>query len=100
MSQGEYLLIDKKERARLWKIFLYEKMLDDNEQRLLDDLQYYEERIRDIGSAISPVEVSLLKHYMEHIKNTRTLLFSLQSKRNETLIPQFENLSINSTPET
>ena len=100
MSVNDYLIIDKKEQARLWEVFLYEKMLDDNEQLLLDDLNHYEERIRNIGTAITPVEVSLLKVYMEHIKNIRALLLSLQNNRHETLKPQLENLSTNSASES
>ena len=100
MSIDKFLNIDKKEKDRLWELFLYEKVLDDNEQMLLDDLRYYEERIRRIGSADTPVEVSLLKNYMEHIKNTRALLFSLQNNRKETLKPQLENHSTNSSSES
>lgn len=100
VSAYKFLLIDEKEKNRLWEIFHYEKVLDDNERMLLDDLHYYEERIRSIGTASSSIEVSLLKTYMEHIKNTRALLFSLQNNRNENLKPQFENLSTDSTSES
>ena len=100
MSVNELLQIDEKEKDRLWEIFLYEKMLDDNERMLLDDLHYYEERIRNIGTASSAVEVSLLKNYMEQIKNTRTLLLSLQNNRHETLQPQLENAQTNSASES
>ena len=92
--------MDEKEKKRLWETFHYEKMLDDNEQVLLSDLQYFEERIRDISPASSVIEISLLKNYMEHIKNTRALLLSLQSTRHETLKTQLEDLSIDSTSES
>ena len=93
---NDFLAIDEKEKIQLWEIFLYEKMLDDNEQMLLADLQYYEKRIRDISPASTVTEVSLLKNYMEHIKNTRALLMSLQSTRQETLKTQLEDLSTDS----
>ena len=96
MSMNDFLAIDEKEKIQLWEIFLYEKMLDDNEQMLLNDLNYYEERIRNIGSADTAFEVSLLKVYMQHIKNIRTLLLDLQNSRHETLKPRLEKLSINS----
>lgn len=89
--------MDEKEKKRLWEIFHYEKILDDNEQMLLGDLQYYEKRIRDISPASSILEVSLLKNYMEHIKNTRAVLLNLQSTRHETLKTQIEDLSTDST---
>ena len=100
MSVNKLLFIEKEEKAQLWEAFLYEKMLDDNEQILLDDLNRYEERIRDIGTANTPVEVNLLRMYMENIKNIRTLLLSLQNKRQEILKPQLEDLSINSSSGT
>lgn len=97
MSVNKFLFMDEKEKKRLWEIFHYEKILDDNEQMLLGDLQYYEKRIRDISPASSILEVSLLKNYMEHIKNTRAVLLNLQSTRHETLKTQIEDLSTDST---
>ncbi|MGB1799968.1 MAG: hypothetical protein ACPHLK_03970 [Gammaproteobacteria bacterium] len=96
MSVNEFLFVDEKEKQRLWEMFQYEKMLDDNEQKLLADLQYYEERIRGISPTRSVIEISLFKNYMEHIKNTRALLMDLQSTRQETLKTQLEDLSTNS----
>jgi retron-type reverse transcriptase len=100
VSANEFLIIDKKEKDRLWEFFLYEKMLDDNEQVLLNDLNNYEERIRNIGPASSPIEMNLLKVYMEHIKNIRSLLLSLQNNRHETLKPQLEGLSTDPSSES
>lgn len=97
VSVNALLFVDEKEKKRLWEIFHYERMLDDNEQMLLADLQYYEERIRDISPASSVIEVSLLKNYMEHIKNTRALLLSLQNSRHETLKTQLQDVSTDST---
>lgn len=99
MSVKKLLSIDKKEKALLWEIFLYEKMLDDNEEMLLHDLNCYEERIRSIGSATTPVEIGLLTLYMKHIKNIRSLLLDLQNYRHETLNKQIEDLSTNPTSE-
>jgi hypothetical protein len=93
----DLLTIDKKEKALLWEIFLYEKMLDDNEEMLLHDLDCYEERIRTIGKAQSSVEIGLLTLYMKHIKNIRSLLLELQNNRHETLSKQLEDLSESST---
>ncbi len=95
MSIDELLEIDKKERALLWETFLYEKMLDDNEEILLHDLNYYEERIREIGNTRIPFEISLLKLYMKHTKNIRSLLHSLKNDRHDTLNKQKEDLSAN-----
>lgn len=99
MSVNEILKIDKEEKALLWEIFLYEKMLDDNEEMLLDDLNYYEERIRALGKAKTPIEIGLLTIYMKHIKNIRTLLLNLQNNRNDKLKKQIQDLSIKS-PDT
>lgn len=95
MSVTELLAIDEKEKALLWEIFHFEKMLDDNEEMLLNDLNYYEERIRSIGNAKAPIEIGLLTIYMKHIKNIRSLLLNLQNNRNEKLKKQIQNLSIN-----
>ncbi len=92
MSTGELLAIDKKEKALLWEIFHYEKMLDDNEEILLNDLNYYEERIRAIGNAKTPIEIGLLTIYMKHIKNIRTLLLNLQNNRHDKLKKQIQDL--------
>ncbi len=100
MFLKELLTIDQKEKALLWEIFLYEKMLDDNEVMLLQDLAFYEEKIRSIGNAQSPIEIGLLTLYMKHIKNIRSLLLSLQNDRHETLNKQIEDLSTNQTSES
>ncbi len=100
MFAKELLAIDKKEKALLWEIFLYEKMLDDNEEMLLHDLSCYEERIRSIGNAKTPIEIGLLTLYMKHIKNIRSLLLSLQNHRHDTLNKQIEDLSTNPTSES
>ncbi|MBL1142674.1 MAG: hypothetical protein HND53_11635 [Proteobacteria bacterium] len=99
MFAKELIKIDKKEQALLWEIFLYEKMLDDNEEMLLHDLSCYEERIRSIGNAKTPVEIGLLKIYMKHIKNIRSLLLSLQRDRHDTLSKQLEDTSTDPTSE-
>jgi len=95
VSVSELLTIDEKDKALLWEIFHYEKMLDDNEEMLLNDLHYYEERIRSMGNAKTLIEIGLLTIYMKHIKNIRTLLLNLQNNRNEKLKEQTQNLSIN-----
>lgn len=95
MSATKLLAIDKKEKALLWEIFHYEKMLDDNEEILFNDLSFYEERIRSIGNAKTPIEIGLLTIYMKHIKNIRTLLLNLQNTRHEKLKKQIQDLSIN-----
>jgi len=95
----ELLEIDQKEKVLLWEIFLYEKMLDDNEEILLHDLKSYEEKIRSIGNAKTPIEIGLLTIYMKHIKNIRSLLLSLQNHRHESLNKQIEDLSVNPTSE-
>ena len=100
MFSKELLAIDKKEKALLWEVFLYEKMLDDNEAMLLDDLNCYEERIRSIGNTKTPIEISLLTIYMKHIKNIRSLLLDLQNSRHDTLSKQIEDLSIDSSIES
>lgn len=98
MSVSDLLVIDEQEKALLWEIFHYEKMLDDNELLLLKDLSYYEERIRAIGNARTPIQIGLLTIYMKHIKNIRKLLLSLQDNRNDKLKKQLEEMSINQNP--
>ena len=100
MSVTELLAIDEKEKALLWEIFCYEKMLDDNEEMLLNDLHYYEERIRSIGNTKTPIEIGLLTIYMKHIKNIRTLLWDLQSNRNEKLNKQIQTISLDQSSES
>ncbi len=94
MSSQELLMINDEEKALLWEIFYYEKMLDENEHMLLDDLNSYEERIRSIGTARSSIDIALLTIYMQHIKNIRTLLLNLRNIRNDKLKKQIQNLSI------
>jgi hypothetical protein len=100
VSTKELLAIDKKEKELLWEIFLYEKMLDDNEEMLLHDLNFYEERIRSIGNAKTDVEIGILTLYMKHVKNIRALLLELRTNRHETLNKQIEDLSADSSSET
>lgn len=95
MSVKELLSIDENEKALLWEIFHYEKMLDDNEALLMNDLKYYEERIRALGNAKSPIEIGLLTIYMKHIKNIRKLLLNLQDNRNDKLKKQLQEITIN-----
>lgn len=94
MSEHELLKIDHEEKVLLWEIFHYEKMLDDNEELLLNDLSTYEERIRTLGNTKSPIDIGLLTIYMKHIKNIRTLLLNLQNSRNDKLKKQIQDLSI------
>ena len=100
MSVTELLKIYSTEKALLWEIFHYEKMLDDNEEMLLSDLNYYEKRIRSIGNAKTPIDIGLLTIYMKHIKNVRTLLLNLQNNRNEKLKKQIQDLSIKQSSES
>lgn len=99
MSVSELLAMDEQARALLWEVFHYEKMLDDNEELLLNDLNYYEERIRSIGKAETSFDIGLLTIYMKHVKNIRTLLINLQSNRNENLKKQMQDLTTNQMPE-
>jgi hypothetical protein len=99
VSANELLKIDREEKALLWEVFHYEKMLDDSEEILLSDLNHYEERIRSIGGAKTAIEIGLLTIYMKHIKNIRTLLLNLQNNRNDKLKKQIQDLSIKS-PDT
>ena len=55
------------------------------EEMLINDLNYYEERIRSVGKAETPIDIGLLTIYMKHVKNIRTLLVNLQNNRNEKL---------------
>ena len=99
VSVSELLAMDEQARALLWEVFHYEKMLDDNEELLLNDLNYYEERIRSIGKAETSFDIGLLTIYMKHVKNIRTLLINLQSNRNENLKKQMQDLTTNQMPE-
>lgn len=94
MSSQELLKISEEEKVLLWEIFYYEKMLDENEHLLLNDLNSYEERIRSIGTSRSSIDIALLTIYMQHIKNIRTLLLNLQNIRNEKLTKQIQDFSI------
>lgn len=96
MSINELLKIDHEEKALLWEIFHYEKMLDDNEELLLNDLKSYEERIRSLSDTRSSIDIALLTIYMKHIKNIRTLLFNLQNTRNDKLKKRIQSLSTKS----
>jgi hypothetical protein len=100
VSLKDLLAINEEEKALLWEIFHYEKMLDDNEEMLLNDLNHYEERIRAIGNKKSPIDIGLLTIYMKHIKNIRALLLNLQNNRNEKLKKQIQDLSINQSSKT
>lgn len=100
MFATELLAIDEKEKALLWEVFHYEKMLDDNEEILLNDLDSYEEKIRSIGNAKTPLEIGLLTLYMKHIKNIRALLLSLQNNRHGKLKKQIQSLSTNSSSQS
>ena len=97
MSVKDLLTINPQDKALLWEMFYFEKMLDDNEAMLLGDLNYYEERIRSIGKAETSLEIGLLTIYMKHVKNIRTLLINLQSNRNEQLKQQMQETKINHT---
>lgn len=99
VSVSDLLLIDEQEKTLLWEIFHFEKMLDDNEEMLLNDLNYYEERIRSIGKAETPFDIGLLTIYMKHVKNIRTLLVNLQNNRNEKLKKQIQDLTISQYPD-
>ena len=85
MAISNILAIDKHDKAQLWEIFHYEKLLDDNEERLSKELNLYEEQIRKIAHAKTEIEIELLTVYMKHVKNLRRLLLKLRNNRNEIL---------------
>ena len=97
MSVSKLLQIDEQDKMLLWEIFQFEKMLDDHEALLLDDLEYYEKRIRAMEKAESTIEIGLLTIYMKHMKNIRHLLIKLQNNRNDSLKSRIEELTLQQT---
>ena len=95
MSISELLAINDQDRKKLWKIFSYEKLLDDQEELLSRELDYYESQIRSIAGTDIATEHELLQIYMNHVKNVRSLLIKLQNKRKGKLKKQLDDLKFN-----
>ena len=80
----KYLLaMDDEEKSMLWDMFHYEKILDDNEEYLQRDLEFYENRIRTMKKPTTPIEVGVMTIYMNHVRNLRNLLIKLHEEKSE-----------------
>jgi len=83
MLEKHLLDIDEEEKSLLWEMFHYEKILDDNEECLQRDLEFYENRIRTIKKPTTPIEIGVMTIYMSHVRNLRNLLIKLHEAKNK-----------------
>jgi hypothetical protein len=58
----------------LWDTFRYEQILEETEEDLLKDLEYYNKKLKLLGSAGTTLDISIATVYKAHIKSIKRLL--------------------------
>lgn len=58
----------------LWDTFRYEQILEETEEDLLKDLEYYNKKLKLLGSAETTLDISIVTVYKAHIKSIKRLL--------------------------
>jgi len=67
MLPKSLLDISESERAVLWNKFTHE-------DSLLSELEYYQDKVKTMGSPVTMLDVAVLTIYRHHIKNIEKLL--------------------------
>jgi len=58
----------------LWETFRYEQILEETGEDLLKDLEYYNKKLKLLGSAETTLDISIVTVYKAHIKSIKRLL--------------------------
>jgi len=82
--EQQLLSTGKAEKACIWELFQAEERLWDIEAELLEDLHYYQGRIRSMGNPDTTADTALLNIYRNHLRRIQGLLSRLPSQHGRT----------------
>lgn len=74
MELENLLNLSKNNQQLLWDSFRYEQILEDTEEDLLKDLEYYNKKLKLLGEPESAMEEGIATVYKSHIKSINRLL--------------------------
>ncbi len=74
--------LSEEQKNNYWELFMYEKVLSDTEEDLSRDYEYYNKRLKSLGSAHSTLDISIHTVYHTHLKNIKRLLDILENLKN------------------
>ncbi|MCG8324837.1 MAG: hypothetical protein MI673_04915 [Thiotrichales bacterium] len=74
MDINDLVNLSRNNRALLWDAFRYEQILEDTEDDLLKDLEYYHKKLKLLDEANSPLDMGVVSVYKAHINSLNRLL--------------------------
>ncbi len=74
MDINELLAMSNNNKQLLWDSFRYEKILEDTEEDLIKDLEYYNKKLKLLGEPESSIDVGIATVYKSHVKSINRLL--------------------------
>lgn len=74
MDINELISLSKNNKELLWDTFKYEQILEDTEDDLLKDLEYYNKKLKLLGEPITSLDIGINSVYKAHVKSINRLL--------------------------
>ena len=74
MEIHELINLSKNNKELLWDTFRYEQILEDTEDDLLKDLEYYNKKLKLLDKPESSLDIGIVSVYKAHIKSINRLL--------------------------
>ena len=74
MDFNDLFNFSKDNRELLWDTFRYEQILEDTEDDLLKDLEYYNKKLKLLGEPESTLDDGIVTVYKAHIMSINRLL--------------------------
>ena len=74
MDINELINLSKSNKNLLWDTFRYEQILEDTEDDLMKDLEYYSKKLKLLGTPENSLDIGIVTVYKAHIKSINRLL--------------------------
>lgn len=82
MDINDLIKLSGNNQDLLWDTFRYEQILEETEEDLLKDLEYYNKKLKLLGSAETTLDISITTVYKAHIKSIKRLLNVINKIKN------------------
>jgi len=74
MDINELISLSKNNKELLWDTFKYEQILEDTEEDLIKDLEYYNKKLKLLGEPKTSLDTGIASVYKAHVKSINRLL--------------------------
>lgn len=82
--------IPEEQKDNYWEFFMYERVLVDTEEDLIRDYEYYNKRLKSLGTAKTPLDISIQTVYNAHLKSIKRLLDVMDNLKENGLDDLYE----------